>query len=325
MKLAVLGTGKIVHEALQALQYVKGIDVIAIWCRSGSKEKAKSLAVQYDIEKVYTDYDELLKSPIIDFVYVGLINLVHYDFSRKALIAGKNVILEKPSCPRGAEIKNLVSLARQRRLYLFEAVTFLHAPFFQMVKDVLPRIAKVKLVQCNYSKYSTRYDRYLQGDVAPVFDPLRAGGTLYDLNIYNINFVISLFGAPTSVNYICNKGFNGVDTSGIAILSYPDFICECVGAKDSESPSFMMVQGEKGWLRIVGSPDKLNEMQIHIDGKTQTYNLKSKCHRMVDEFMDFQQTFVSGDYQRMENFLKTSVSVACVAEEALLDVNLLDK
>lgn len=324
MKLAILGTGKIVHEALFALQYVKSIHVSAIWCRPGSVDKAKVLAKQYAIDMVCTDYDALLRQQEIDFVYVGLINLVHYEFARKALLAGKNVILEKPFCTCASEAKDLAETALQKHLYLFEAVTFLHAPFFQIVKDTIPRIAKIKIVQCNYSKYSTRYDCYLQGDVAPVFDPQRAGGTLYDINIYNLNFVVSLFGMPKMVHYVCNRGFNGVDTSGIALLSYSDFLCECVGAKDSDSPSFMMAQGEKGWLRIDGSPDHLKEMKVCIGQEVKTYDLQSQRHRMVDEFLDFQRTFEKGNFERMKFFLNTSIAVAQVAEAAILDAGLIN-
>ncbi|MDD4760044.1 MAG: Gfo/Idh/MocA family oxidoreductase, partial [Bacteroidaceae bacterium] len=210
MKLAIIGTGKIVHEAVKALQIVKNIQVKAIFCRAHSIEKAHELASLYEICNIFTDYDKLLRTADIDTVYIGLVNSAHYDYSRRALETGKNVIIEKPFCSNAAQTQKLADLARIKHLYIFEAVTFLHAPFFKEIKRVLPDLGPIKIVQCNYSKYSTRYDHYLIHDVAPAFDPLCSGGALYDLNIYNLHFVIGLFGRPKTIQYSANKGFNGI-------------------------------------------------------------------------------------------------------------------
>ena len=89
MKLAILGTGFIVKEgALPALQEVPEVEVTAIFARPRSQEKAEALARQYKIPQVYTDYDELLASADVDFVYVGLTNSVHYEYGKKCTAAG---------------------------------------------------------------------------------------------------------------------------------------------------------------------------------------------------------------------------------------------
>lgn len=96
MKLAILGTGFIVKEgALPALREVPEVEVMAIFARERSRSVAEGLAVQYGIPRVYTDYDELLASQDVEFVYVGLTNSVHYEYAKKALLAGKHVIMEK--------------------------------------------------------------------------------------------------------------------------------------------------------------------------------------------------------------------------------------
>lgn len=114
MKLAILGTGMIVQEgALPALQQAKEIEIAAIWARPKSMPTAKSLSARYHIPKIYTDYEELLSQPDIDFVYVGLINSVHYEYTKKALLAGKNVIVEKPFASTAAEVRELCELAKE--------------------------------------------------------------------------------------------------------------------------------------------------------------------------------------------------------------------
>ena len=123
----------------------------------------------------------------------------------------------------------------------------------------------VKLVQCNYSQYSSRYPDYLKGVVLPAFDPAFSGGSLFDINIYNVHFVCGLFGKPASVEYFANKGFNGIDTSGVLVMNYPEFIAVCVGAKDSQSPSHATVQGINGYIKLTSAPNTSRSVELCIN------------------------------------------------------------
>ena len=319
MRLAILGTGMIVKDgALPALKEVPEVQVVAIFARPSSREKAEELSKAYAIPKVYTDYDELLADPEIDFVYVGLINSVHYEYTKKALLAGKNVIVEKPFASAAREVRELRQLALDKGLYVFEAVTIHYLPNFAAIKEALPQLGKIKAVTANYSQYSSRYDKYLQGEVLPAFDPQLSGGALYDINIYNLNFIIGLFGAPDSLEYTANIGFNGIDTSGIVKMQYPAFFAIAIGAKDSESPGYVTIQGEKGYIKVTDTPNELRsfEMKLRGSGAASHYELNKYNHRMVHEFQEFAKIFVAKDYDRMKQGLDVSVAVLETAEEA---------
>ena len=73
MNLAIIGTGRIVHEALYALTAVDSIRVRAIWARPHSVHVGEELAQQYGIDQVYTDYDLLLKHGNIAGIILYLI------------------------------------------------------------------------------------------------------------------------------------------------------------------------------------------------------------------------------------------------------------
>lgn len=320
MKLAILGTGMIVNEgALPALSEVPEIKTVAIFARPHSKNKAELLAEKYAIKKTYTDYDELLKDDEIDFVYVGLINSVHYEYAKKALFANKNVIVEKPFATNSEEVTEIKNLAEEKNLYVFEAVTTLNLPNFFEIQKKLPELGKIRAVTANFSQYSSRYDKYLQGEVAPAFDPKSFGGALYDLNIYNLNFIVSLFGEPVEVDYIANIGFNGVDTSGVAILKYKDFFATATAAKDSASPSFIIAQGEKGYIKTVGSPNKLEEFEFCLreNNKVENFKLNKFSHRMTHEFKNFAKIYDEKNFSEMQKGLYTSLAVMKTAEKLL--------
>ena len=318
MKLAIIGTGKIIPEVLTNLREITSniIEVKAIFCRQHSFDKADRFSKEFSIPRIYTDYDELLNDEEIDFVYIALVNTAHFEYTKRALLADKNVILEKPSTPSYKETCELAQLAVERGLYLFEAVTFLHMPNFQKIKEMLPKLGNIRLVQCNYSQYSSRYDAYKKGEVLPAFDPAFYGGALYDINIYNINYVVGLFGEPVAVNYTANHGFNGIDTSGTIVMKYPEFIAICSAAKDSQSPSSLIVQGDRGYIKVSSAPNVFTDFTVSIDGKTKSRCFNQYTLHMIHEFIDFAQMYDRKDYERMKYYLEISKVVIKTAEQA---------
>ena len=81
MKLAMIGTGMIVKDALFAIQPLTEIQVNALFARPHSEAKGRELAGQHRIPAVFTDYGKLLEQADIDTVYIGLINSVHYEYA----------------------------------------------------------------------------------------------------------------------------------------------------------------------------------------------------------------------------------------------------
>lgn len=315
MKLAILGTGKIVHDLLEALKEVPDIEVTSVFARPKSRAKAEALASEWNIPRVYTDYAELLANDDADFIYVGLINTVHYEYTKQALAAGKSVIVEKPFAPTYAEVKELVDLAQAKHAMLLEAVTLLYLPNFQAMQDALKSLGPVHAVTANYSQYSSRYDKYKDGVVLPAFDPALAGGALYDINIYNLNLICGLFGAPEHATYTANRGFNGVDTSGVAVLQYPSFFAMAVGAKDSASDGFCIIQGEDGWLEMQGAPNELPRVVVHAEGKDCVVEANAYAHRMVHEFQAFARIHEGGDWEAVRRSNEQSLRVAKLVDE----------
>lgn len=337
MKLAIIGTGKIVHEALFAIQELKEITLTAIFARPHSRATGEELAEKYGIGAVYTDYERLLEESGADAVYIGLVNSAHFSYAKKALEHDMDVILEKPLVSTAKEAQELAALAREKHRYVLEAITVLHSAVFDKMKQWLPKLGRIKLVQANYSQYSSRYDSYLEGKVAPAFDPLASGGALYDINLYNIYWCIGLFGEPSDAQYFPNVGFNGIDTSGTAVLSYhaeADFTAVCSAAKDSDSDCFVMVQGEKGWMRLNGKPNSGTEASLtYLDPGhqeavrsaagsmdramlTEEFAAPAMRHRMTQEFTDFAKIIDGRGDAAADGYLSNSVSVIRTLENA---------
>ena len=324
MKLAFIGTGKIIADALGAVTPVETLEKTAVFARPHSRYKAEELAAQHGIPEIFTDYEELLEKSTADTVYIGLVNSAHYPYAKEALLHGKNVILEKPFTGFYPEAEELVELARKKRLFVLEAITVMHGGFFEDMKKDLDKLGPVRMVLANYSQYSSRYDAYLAGDVPHAFDAAYYGGALFDIDIYNVFYCVGLFGQPKEVRYYPNLGPNGIDISGTLILSYDGFTAVCTGAKDSDSPCFVSIQGEKGWMRLEGKPNAPASLTtVWVDGSsgettrdasgamvrrtlTEVKQAEQVYHRMTREFEDFARIIDQKDFAEAERLSRIS-------------------
>lgn len=253
MKLALLGTGMIVTEVLPVLTTIEGIELEAILSTPRSLDKAEALAKQYGLSQATSDYEAILSNPEVDTIYVGTPNHTHYDYAKKALLAGKHVICEKPFTLHLEEFEELAKLAQEKELLLMEAITNQYLANFTAIKEALSDIGDVKIVNINYSQYSSRYDAFKRGEIAPAFNPEMGGGALRDLNVYNIHLLVGLFGKPNRVEYLPNVE-RGVDTSGILVLDYGNFKAVAIGAKDCSAEIRSTIQGDKGAITILVQP-----------------------------------------------------------------------
>lgn len=317
MKLAILGTGKIVEEVLPVLKEINGIKLSAILSTPRSIEKAEKLAELYAISQASSDYDSILANPDVDTVYVALPNHLHYDYAKKALLAGKHVICEKPFTLTLAEFEDLAKIAEQKNRILLEAITNQYLGNFASIKANLAKLGDIKIVECNYSQYSSRYDAFKRGEIAPAFDPAKGGGALRDLNIYNIHLVVGLFGKPERVQYLANME-RGVDTSGILIMDYGNFKAACIGAKDCSADIKSTIQGNKGSIAVLGPTNSMPELLLSLNGQSMTMiNENSLNHRMHDEFVAFQAIIEHEDMTATKLALDHSHLVMEVLDQAV--------
>lgn len=260
MNIGTIGSGMIVREFLTGISRLEGIFCSAVYSRH--KETGCALAEPFGIERVYTSLEDLLTDPDIDTLYIASPNSLHGEQARMALEHGKHVILEKPFAPTKREAEELFALAEQQGRLILEAITILSLPNYKAVRELLPQVGRVRIVQCCYSQYSSRYDALLRGELPNVFNPAFAGGALQDINLYNIYFAIGLFGKPEQAVYYPNRHKNGIDTSGVLVMRYPDFICSCEGAKDTRGVNMVQIQGEAGYIYVKNGSNSCSEITL---------------------------------------------------------------
>lgn len=294
IRLGTVGSGMIVHAILDNVQLVEGIRLAAVYSRN--EDKGRALASKYGVSKVYTDMDDFLKDKEINFVYIATPNLLHYKQAKKALLAGKNVILEKPFCTKAAQARELVALAKERGLFLVDAVPTAFLPNFAILQRQLPNIGRITGVQANYSQYSGRYDSLLKGELPNVFNPAYGGGCLMDINFYNVYLNVALFGKPQAVEYFPNLYKNLIDTSGMLVMTYEGFVSESMGAKDADGVNFFRIEGEKGEIYIEKGSNGIAQVKVITAGGEEVFNEQENPDRWFYEVQELTKLVLADDY-----------------------------
>ena len=314
MKLGIVGSGKIVQEFLPWLASSPAFEVAALCSTQRSADKAAALCAQYGVPLHVTEYSQLLAA--VDVVYIALPNLLHTAYAKAALEAGRHVIVEKPLAPCASEAAALSALAHRKGCFLFEAVTTQYLENYRKLRQLLPRVGQVKLVQCNFSQHSSRYDAFCAGQTAPVFDPQQAGGALMDLAVYNVSYIVGLFGEPQQVHYAANVE-KGIDTSGILTMDYRSFKAVSIAAKDCAAPPRYVIQGTRGYLLQKSTANFCGPVTLHLnDGREEHFSLNGKRPRCAAEFEIIAHAIAAGDQELCSGMLETSLAVSRVLTAA---------
>ena len=321
MKLGIIGTGMIVKEFLPELVKMEGLEILSIMGSPSGFAKAEALSQQYGIPKAVSNLDELCATGI-DTVYVAVPNNLHFGYCRKALENGMNVIVEKPMTDDAGEAESLAVLARKKKLFLFEAITTVYMEGYRKIREWLPLLGDIKIVQSRFCQYSSRYDNFKKGIIAPAFDPKRSGGALMDLNLYNIHYVMQYFGRPESISYFPNMERN-IDTSGVLMMLYPKFTAVCIAAKDCNGDSGAIIQGTNGFIKSEMTPNKVGSVTLQLrDGTCEVAEEHYAEKRMIPEFRQFIRTIDEQDYDFCYKQLEHSLAVNEVLNRARIQAGI---
>jgi predicted dehydrogenase len=282
---ATVGTGWITHSFIQAAQVSKQLNLVGVYSRT--EEQAKELAAIYNAPHFYTDLHEMAKSPEIQAVYIASPNSVHFEQALTFLKNKKHVICEKPIFSNTRELEEGFRTAEENGVYLFEAIRNIHSPNFLILKDKLHMAGNLRSTILPYIQYSSRYDKYLQGEEPNIFTAKYSGGALVDLGVYPLYLAVGLFGDPKKVTYHPVLLSSGIDGSGTLVLEYDGFICTILCSKVSHSNIPCEIHGEKGTfvladaapiseIKFIDSHSKESQdLGVELEEKDMVYECKN--------------------------------------------------
>ena len=215
MKLGILGTSDIaLRRFLPALSKQKYFVYAGVATRGISSPKAEQFKQQFGGD-VYVSYAELLADDSIGAVYIPLPPALHYEWAKKALLAGKHVLLEKPFCTNIKDTEKLLNLAEQRHLAVHENYMFL---YHSQLAEIRKMLAAGELGEIRLMRMAFGFPKRGEADFR--YNKELGGGALLDCGGYPVRLALELLGSGAEVvqaSLIQPLGYE-VDLYGSAVL-----------------------------------------------------------------------------------------------------------
>ena len=244
MKFSILGPGNIAKSLARAVQSVDGVVAYAVASRS--YERAKTFADEWGYEKAYGSYEEMVKDPEVELVYIATPHSHHYQYAKMCLEHGKHVLLEKAFTVNARQAEELIHISEEINLLLAEAIWTRYMPSRKMINDVIASgvIGEVTSLTANLG-YPLKYKERMR-------KPELAGGALLDLGVYPINFALMVFrGQIKDVTASAVMSPNRVDWMNGITLTFDDgkmavLHTDMLALLDRQG----VINGEKGYIEV---------------------------------------------------------------------------
>lgn len=261
---------------------------------SGDIHRAKTFADRFGAATHFDNYDSFLDSGI-DAVYIAGTNSTHYLQAKKALLAGKFVLCEKPITNSAEEAAELHSLAQEPGRIFTINYTYRYHPFIIKAKDLLDnhKLGKILNIQADFNVdlvpgSNFRYDKGLAG-----------GGALRDLGTHMIDTYRFLMGEITDISgYLDNLVYKAdVEDFATAIVkfengSYGNFTVSYAAKKSINS---LKIIGHKGSLRIdnlIGMRYSSSKLTISLEGEAQKV-FRKRANKLYRLLRDVNTSFIN--------------------------------
>lgn len=265
MRFGIVGTNFISDEFVQGAKLLKEKIELTAVC-SGKIENAKLFAEKHGIENVFSNHIEMLESGLIDAIYIATPNAMHYQMTMDGLNRKIPVFCEKPLAVTNKQAKNLIDTARENKTYLHHGIVPLYNPNFILLKEKLNDIGQIRRVVMSFSQYSSRYDRYKNGENPTTFRNALANGSFMDLGIYTVSLCVALFGKPKEVFANSIMLESNVDGATTAILVYEGYEAIVMVSKITNSNILSEISGEDGIISIE-MPSRLKKIEVKYRGE----------------------------------------------------------
>ena len=270
VRFGILGAANIANKFVDAVRLAGGAAVVSVASRS--MERAEAFRARHAIP-FKDDYESLVKRDDIDVVYIATTQNMHKENVIMCLKNGKHVICEKAMALSKADAEEMFALAREKNLFLMEAMWSRFLPNVQKARKWIADGA-IGDVQSAYASVGFKCLQPLEGRI---FNPALGGGAMYDIGVYAVE-VLSYVVNDTIrsvLSAVRRHSETGVDERSMMILRYGSFDCMAEASVTSNVKQFIIVNGTKGRIEIpdfhVGNTAHLT---LFEENKTETFTVE---------------------------------------------------
>ncbi|MDR5773245.1 MULTISPECIES: Gfo/Idh/MocA family oxidoreductase [unclassified Caballeronia] len=317
----VLGAAKIADKFMvPAIQRSSNGRVVCVAARD--RERAAAFAARHDIAHAYASYDEVLASDQVDAIYIPLPTASHFEWCKKALLAGKHVLCEKPIAMTASQVRELIALRDSTGLVCGEAFMVAHHPQWAFVQECIARgtLGELRLVEGSFT-YFNDDPHALKNDLA------LGGGGVRDIGVYPVvttRMVTGLEPLAIGADITIDPRY-GTDKLAVCDLTFAGFDLHFYCGTQLARRQHMIFHGSKGWLSLDApfNPGVYGDAKVHIrldgTGKAETIEFGD-----VDQYQSMVENFGAAVLRPGEPLsftLENSLGNQLVIDEVLSHAN----
>lgn len=210
----ILACGKIAKKFAADLKLVGDGELVAVASRD--LERAKQFAAEYPAKYIFGSYEELVNCDEVDAIYVASPHSHHHEHTILCLNHGKAVLCEKAFAINHHQAKEMIDLARSKKIFLMEALWTRFLPHYLKVREMIAegKLGELKGVLANFGFKPPE-------PVSPrLYEPALGGGSLLDIGIYPVFLAQSILGVPDSITAKMDPAYTGVDEQCSMVFHY---------------------------------------------------------------------------------------------------------
>jgi predicted dehydrogenase len=241
----ILGAGGIARKFATGLAALPDAQLAAVGSRTG--ESADKFGDEFSIPRRHASYEALAADPDIDAIYIATPHPYHAENTHLCLDHGKAVLVEKPFALNAHQAQAMIAHAREKGLFLMEAMWTRFLPVIVRVRQLLAEgaIGDVRWLQADFG-FRTSFN-----PKGRLFDPALGGGALLDVGIYPVSLAYMILGAPQGIVSQVEIGESGVDDQNAIVFSYAGGqLALLSSATRSDTPQEAVIVGTEGRIRI---------------------------------------------------------------------------
>lgn len=241
----ILGTGGIARQLARALGELDDAQLYAVASRSA--DTAVAFAREFGAATHYGSYAALLTDPRVDAVYIATPHAQHHAALMMCLAAGKPVLCEKPFTLNLREAAEAVALAREKRVFVMEAMWMRFNPAVAEAQAMVARgeIGRLHGLQADFG-FHQPFDAAHRA-----FDPALGGGALLDIGIYPLALAQLFLGPIAEFSAFAELGQTGVDEqTGFTLRHAGGGIASGFCSLRASTPMEATLFGEAGSIRL---------------------------------------------------------------------------
>ena len=258
----ILSTGWIAKKFAEGLSVLPDAEIVAVGSRA--QETADAFGDEYGVPHRHASYEALVGDQDVDVIYIGTPHPFHKDNAILSLEAGKAVLLEKPFTINAGEAEKVIALAREKGLFLMEAMWSRYIPIIVKLRELLAEgaIGEVRMLTADLG-FRSEFD-----PKSRLFNLELGGGALLDVGIYPISFASMVLGTPARIASMAHLGQTGVDEQAGIVFGYDGGQLAILHTALQTSTTIeATVMGTKGKIRVHSAWFYGTTLTLSIEGR----------------------------------------------------------